>query len=205
MKTKVIQYIGVALLSLLVQSVYAKQPRVIVEEAANHVLSGLKENKANLKTNPDLVHRLVNKYIIPEVDVRGMSRSVLGRRAWVKASATEKEQFTHEFIQLVIRTYSAALRNYDGEEVKFLPIRPGRNSKKFVMVSSFIMSPNGRVIPLNYNLVKKRAGWKVYDMSVEGVSLLQSFRSQFSQELRRGVSLNQLIVKIQRNKLRKKS
>ncbi len=176
---------------------YAASPVNVLEQAANRVIKSLKQNKANLRNNPKYVYRVVNRYIIPLVDVRGMSRSVLGRNAWVKASASERGQFTRQFTRLVVRTYSGALRDYSGEKIKFMPIRGGYRGKRFVKVSSVIIKPSGQNIPLRYSLVRKSSGWMVYDMSVEGVSLLQSYRSQFKQELNRG-TLAQLNTKLKR-------
>lgn len=167
-------------------SVFANSPVTTLERAANNILSALQKNKANLKSNPRLVYRLVNSHLIPHVDVYGMSRSVLGRKVWNSASKSEKKRFTRAFTQLVVRTYSGALRDYSGEKIRFSPLRGGYQGKRFVKVNSMIMRPSGQNIPLKYKMVSKGGRWKVYDMSVEGVSLLQSFKSQFRSELRKG-------------------
>lgn len=188
----------VASLSLLLlshQAIGGSKPVPTVRSASLQVLDALKRNKANLKNNPGYVHRVVKQYIIPHVDVTGMSRSVLGRKAWYGASLDQRQRFSQAFVSLVIRTYSKALRNYSGESVRFMPLRRGYEGKRFVTVSSIISRDGGKDIPLKYALVKKNSGWKVYDLSVEGVSLLQSFRSQFRRELQLG-SLNQLIAKL---------
>jgi len=187
--------VSLSLLLLSQQVIAGSAPVPTVRDASLQVLDALKKNKANLKTNPDYVHRVVKQYIIPHVDVTGMSRSVLGRKAWYGASLEQRKRFSREFVSLVIRTYSKALKNYSGESVRFMPLRSGYQGKRFVTVSSVISRDGGKDIPLKYALVKKSAGWKVYDLSVEGVSLLQSFRSQFRRELQMG-SLNQLIAKL---------
>lgn len=182
--------------TLLVISTWSvASPLNTLERAANNVLLSLKKNQANLKTKPGLVYSVVNRYIIPHVDVYGMSRSVLDRQVWNKASASQKKAFSKTFTSLVVRTYSGALRDYSGEKVKFLPIRGGFQGKRFVKVKSYIMRPGGRTIPITYNMVNKKGSWKVYDMSVEGVSLLQSYKSQFRQYLR-DHTLEQLIQKL---------
>jgi phospholipid transport system substrate-binding protein len=180
--------------TVIAQATWAS-PLNTLEGAANDVLNALKKNKANLKSNPKFVYSVVNRYIIPHVDVYGMSRSVLGRDAWRKASKDQRQSFTVNFTNLVVRTYSGALRDYTGEKVKFLPIRGGFDGKRFVRVKSFILRPSGNNIPITYSMVNKKNGWKVYDMSVEGVSLLQSYKSQFSQYLQSN-TLDQLIAKL---------
>lgn len=176
----------------------ASSPMPMLEQTADKIISALKANRHNLKNNPSVVHRIVRQYLLPHVDIYGMARSVLGRNAWQSASSAQKKQFTNQFIRLVIRTYAGPIQNYTDEKIKFYPIRGGVAGKRFVRVNSVIVRSSGQNIPLNYGLVNKRGNWKIYDMSVEGVSLLQSFRNQFANELRQG-DMNSLI-----NQLRKK-
>ena len=127
-----------------------------------------------------------------------MSRSVLGRQAWSRATPNEKKEFTSAFTQLVIRTYASPLAEYSGETVQFLP-QHGAVDSRFTRVSSVISRSNGQRIPLSYNLVSKNGQWKIYDLSVEGVSLLQSFRSQFGQVLQ-NASMKDLIAEMHQKK-----
>lgn len=158
-------------------------PVPMLQSAANQIIATLKENKANLQTNKQIIHQAVERNLLPNVDVSGMSRSVLGRKVWGAASSAEKQQFSKAFTQLVIRTYSSPLAQYTDETVKFLPVR-GSLEGRFIRVNSLILRSNGKDIPLAYSLVKKNDQWKIYDLSVEGVSLLQSFRSQFAGALK---------------------
>lgn len=124
-----------------------------------------------------------------------MSRSVLGRNIWQTASPAEKNQFTNEFTQLVLRTYAQPLSNFNDEKVEFLPKNPGP-IERFSQVKTVIVRPNGQRINMTYHLVMLSGNdWKVYDLSVEGVSLLNSFRNQFSQALQ-GHDLKTIIVKM---------
>jgi phospholipid transport system substrate-binding protein len=157
-------------------------PVPLLERTANAIIATLKENKLNLKSNPNIIYKAVEANLLPIVDVSGMSRSVLGRQAWNKATEAEKVQFSKAFTTLVIKTYSTPLAEYSDETVQFLPIR-GAINDRFMRVNSVIVRSEGRNIPLSYSLVAKDGEWKIYDISVEGVSLLQSFRSQFAQAL----------------------
>ena len=100
-----------------------------------------------------------------------------------------------------MRTYASPLAEYNDESIKFHPIRGGYN-KRFVRVKSIIVRPNASNIPLVYSLIYKRGRWKIYDLSVEGVSLLESFRSQFSEQLQT-YSMNELIEKMVRHNSKK--
>ncbi|KTC65733.1 signal peptide protein, toluene tolerance protein Ttg2D (plasmid) [Legionella adelaidensis] len=173
-------------------------PVPMLENVANQIINTLNQNKGNLKNNHAIIHQAVTRYLLPVVDVTGMSRSVLGRQAWNQATSAQKKEFTQEFTKLVIRTYSTPLAEYSDEKVKFLPLR-GATNGKFIRVNSVISRSNGQNIPLSYSLVSKNGQWKIYDLSVEGVSLLQSFRSQFGQILQNS-SMDELI-----NQMRKKA
>ncbi len=172
-------------------------PLPMLEQTAKQIIDELKTHQGNLHNNPKIIRQAIQTYLLPHIDVEGMSRSVLGRQAWMKATAAEKLAFEREFTQLVIRTYAAPLADYAGETVTFTPIR-GNLDGRFARVNSVIQRPNGQRIPLSYNLVSKADGWKVYDLSVEGVSLLQSFRTQFSDILQQS-NMPDLLAKMRAN------
>lgn len=181
---KMTLFLGLMLL-FFTKGLWAATPSPVpmLESSASHIIATLEENKSTLKNNPTLIRNVVRQYLLPHVDVAGMSRSVLGPVAWKKASVSERQQFSTAFTDLVIRTYSSPLAEYTDETVKFLPLR-GEPTAKYLHVNSIILRSNGQKIPLNYSLVLKNGRWKIYDLSVEGVSLLQSFRSQFAEALR---------------------
>ena len=176
-------------------------PVPMLERAANEIISTLKENKSSLKSNPSIIYKAVETHLLPNVDVAGMARSVLGRQAWNKASPAERVQFSRAFTRLVIRTYSSPLAQYSDETIQFLPLRGSLNSR-FMRVNSVIVRSEGQNIPLSYSLVSKNGQWKIYDISVEGVSLLQSFRSQFAQVLQHS-SINEVIRQMQQKQDKK--
>lgn len=164
--------------------VYAKEsPVPMLQTAADGLLDSLKQNKSKLRQNPQIIRTAVAAHLVPHVDVYGMARSVAGKDAWSRASESEREAFANAFRDLVIRTYAAPLAEYSGETIKFMPVK-GNLEERFVRVNSEIKRPSGQRIPLSYSLVSKNEKWKVYDFSIEGVSLLQSFRQQFAGALK---------------------
>ena len=175
----------------------ASSPMPMLEGTANQILATLKQNRASLKNNPQVIYQAVERHFLPNVDVSGMSRSVLGGKAWGAASASDRQQFSKAFTQLVIRTYAGPLAEYTDETIKFMPIR-GSLESRFIRVNSVIVRSHGKNIPLSYSLVSKNGKWKIYDLSVEGVSLLQSFRSQFSEALQNS-SMQDLIKQLQQH------
>lgn len=193
MKTAKILFLGLAL--SLSQWIWAQSsPVPMLQSTANQIIDTLKKNKSSLKTNHQIIYQAVERYLLPNVDVPGMSRSVLGRKAWGKATPAERARFAQAFTQLVIRTYAGPLAEYTDEKVNFQPVR-GSLEGRFVRVNSTIVRPSGQTIPLTYSLVAQNGQWKIYDLSVEGVSLLQSFRSQFADALQNS-SMQDLIAKM---------
>jgi len=153
-------------------------PAGMLENTSQRIIATLKQHQGHLQSNHAVINEVIRAELLPHVDVQGMSRSVLGRAAWMSATAAEKTAFTQAFTALVIRTYAGPLAEYSGETVTFLPIR-GSLDGRFLRVNSIISRSNGQQIPLSYHVVCQNDEWKIYDFSVEGVSLLQSFRSQF--------------------------
>lgn len=173
-------------------------PMIMLNTTATQIIDALKENKSRLSTDQVLVYQIVNQYLIPHVDVFGMSRSVLGRNAWQQATDAQKQAFSEEFVKLIVRTYASPLEKYTDEVIHFLPVRGSYEGKKFLTVNSVVTRSQGNNIPLNYSLVYINNEWKIYDMSLEGVSLLQSFRSQFAEALSRG-DIEQLIMNLKKH------
>lgn len=194
---KAIQFMGFLVSMFCMQMVLAQpSPIPMLEQSANSIIATLKANKATLKSNPAIIYKAVEANLLPHVDVSGMSRSVLGRQAWMKATPAERAQFSKAFTALVIRTYASPLAQYKDETVQFMPVR-GSMNERFIRVNSVIVRSEGKNIPLTYSLVAKDGQWKVYDLSVEGISLLQSFKQQFAQALQNS-SIAEVIATMQK-------
>jgi phospholipid transport system substrate-binding protein len=162
------------------------EPVGMLQYVANNMIAGLKTHKATLKTNPKVVYSLAYKFVVPYADLAEMSRNVLSPQKWSAATPAQRAQFTHEFTTTVIRTYASALTSYDDQTVKFYPVRGGSQGMKTLEVNGQIISSSHDPINVSYRLVHVAGGWKLYDMSVEGVDMLESFRSQFADLLASG-------------------
>jgi phospholipid transport system substrate-binding protein len=161
-------------------------PVSMLTSVADQMIASLKQNKATLKTNPNLVYSLANRIIVPHADLSEMSKRVLPPQTWAKATAAQRSQFQREFSTLLVRTYASALAEYKDQTVKFFPVRGGYQGKSTVQVNSQIERSDGPSISVTYSLVQRGSGWRLYDMTVEGVSMLESFRSQFADKLSQG-------------------
>ena len=194
-------YICFFLCALLSGNVVAKSgsvqsdPVSLLQYIADNMISNLKSNKATLKSKPQIVYSLAYKYVVPYADLAEMSKRVLSPSVWNSATPSQRAQFQKEFTRTVIRTYTSALLNYQDQTVRFFPIRGGYQGLKTVEVKSEINSSRNNPIRVSYRLIRSGSVWKLYDMSVEGVDMIESFRAQFSDILARGnmnLLLNQL-------------
>ena len=172
-------------------------PVKLLQFIADNMITSLKANHANLKSNPQIVYSLANRYIVPYIDIAEMSRRVLPPAIWNGATPSEQAQFKTAFIKTLIRTYASALTAYEDQTIQFFPIRGGLADKQTVDVASEITSKSGSSpsIRMNYRLIKNGAVWKLIDLSVEGVDMLESFRAQFADILSRG-NMSQLLQKM---------
>jgi phospholipid transport system substrate-binding protein len=155
----------------------------LLQNIANNMIAGLKANKATLKTQPKVVYSLAYQYVVPHADINLMARQVIPPAVWRNATPNQQERFKKAFTTTLIRTYASALSSYHDETVRFYPPR-GRG--KILEVQSEIHSASRPPINVSYRLVQTNDGWKLIDLSVEGVSMLNSFRSQFSDILAQG-------------------
>ena len=163
-------------------------PVAILQNTSNQLISALQRNQATLKTKPQVVYGIVNQILLPHVDVMSMSSKALGREAWLRATPAQRQAFAQQFVTLLIRTYSSALAHYTNERVNFLPLRGDYNSQSRVQVNSVIVRESGPSINLSYRMMRVGGQWMLYDFSVDGVSIIESFRSQFVQVLQqRGI------------------
>lgn len=176
----------ICLLGWTVLAAAENDPVSILQTTANQMIQSLKSNRASLKTNPQVVYALAYRIVVPRADLSEMSKRVLPAHVWAGATSAQRAQFQKEFTSLLVRTYASALADYTNETVKFFPVRGGFQGKNNVRVDSTIIRASGPSIPVSYRMIISNGQWKLYDLSVEGVSLLESFRSQFADKLAQG-------------------
>lgn len=173
----------------------ASAPLTMLQNTSDQAVAALKQNEATLKTNPRVVYQIINTIIVPHFDLQGMSRAVVSREAWMQASPEQRTQFTREFSTLLVRTYASALASYRNESVQFLPVRGDEGGSR-AQINSQIVRQGAPTISVNYRLALVGSNWKVYDFTVEGISLLESYRTQFADILAQGGGLNAVIAKL---------
>lgn len=172
----------------------AGDPVALLQSIASNMIKGLKQNQATLKTKPQIVYNLAYKYVVPYANMNEMSRRVLPPQVWNSATPAQRAQFQKQFTRTLVRTYASALTNYNNQTIKFFPVRGGVQGNT-VEVRSQIESPDRPAISVSYRMVNQGGTWRLFDLSVEGVGMLDSFRSQFSDILSQG-SMEQLLARM---------
>lgn len=181
-----IQFLAALLMSFMAISASAQampEPQALVKEASDNMLKALKDNEAELDQDPQKIFSLVQEILIPHFDFERMARLALGR-SWRDASAEQQERFVEEFRLLLVRTYATAMLEYTNEEIRFMPFRDDVEKGR-VNVPMEVIQPNGPAIPMVLSLYKnKQDEWKVYDVKIEGISLVTNYRSSFNRDIR---------------------
>ncbi len=181
------------ILAFSVAAQAVEEPQQMVQSTSDQVLARLKKDHDKLEKNPDLIYPLVEDLVLPHFDFTKMSQWVLGVN-WRSASEDQKARFTQEFRTLLVRTYAKALLEYTNQKINYLPFH-AESDAKTVVVRTEIVQPGGQNIPVFYSLYHKGDEWKVYDISIDGASLVTTYRTSFAEDIRKG-GMDKLIVRL---------
>lgn len=158
-------------------------PQEIVQTATENMQAALRENKAELDADSAKVYPLIKEHVLPVFDFKKMSQLALGKN-WRKASDEQKVAFVEEFRLLLVRTYSTAMLEYAKDEIRFLPFKGDLAKKKVVVMTEVVTA--GGVVPMSLSLFQnKAAAWKVYNIKIDGISLVTNYRTSFNSEIRK--------------------
>lgn len=177
-----------ALVALLFcsQSVFAQpieSPMVLLERTSQQVIKILKEDHELLKKEPERVYKIIDDYILPHLDEVTMAKLALGKN-WKRATREQKLAFIKEFRNLLVRTYSKSLIEFSDQQINFFPVKLATDAKR-ASVKAEVIQPGGPSIPMAYRVRVKNNAWKVYDIKIDGISLVTSYRGTFTQEIRK--------------------
>jgi phospholipid transport system substrate-binding protein len=160
----------------------AVEPDVLVKNIAEDVLAVIRQNQANQAGGQEEILKLVNAKVLPHFDFERMTRLAVGRN-WRKATPKQKNTLVAEFRNLLVNTYTNAFTRYQNQTVKVTPVeRPAGVNE--ITVKTLILEPGAQRIAVDYEMEKTPDGWKVFDLRVEGVSLVIVYRSTFTREVR---------------------
>src|SRR5512139_1737776 len=177
---------------------FAQQaPDELVKRVSNEVLEAARADKSIQAGDVNKVMLLVEAKVMPHVNFQRMTSSAVGRY-WRQASPDQQKRLQEEFKTLLVRTYSGALAQVKDQTVQLKPLRAAAGDTEVVVKTE--IRGKGDPIQLDYRLEKADSGWKIYDVNVMGIWLVENYRNTFAQEISAG-GIDGLITKLaERNK-----
>jgi len=178
-------FLAVAALLLAPPVLAQTAPDALVKSVAEDVLRIVRQDKQLREGDTSRMAQLIEEKIVPHFDFERMTRLAVGRN-WREASPEQRKTLVDEFRTLLVRSYSAAYSTYNHIVVEVRPLKV-QPDEEDVQVKSQIKLPGGAPpVNVDYSMVKNNDAWKVYDVSVDGVSLVTTYRSTFADEVRKG-------------------
>jgi phospholipid transport system substrate-binding protein len=162
-----------------------ESPEALILNLSNEVLDAIRADPAIRAGDFDRLQKLVTERIMPKVDFEKMTRLTVGR-PWRTATPEQRAALVEQFRTLLLRTYSGALSKITDEKVRLKPARPQDNTETDVIVRTQIVATQGDPVSLDYRLQKTDAGWKIYDLNILGVWLVENYKSEFLEPLNQG-------------------
>jgi phospholipid transport system substrate-binding protein len=159
----------------------ATSPDAMVRDLSNEVLNAIKADKALKSGDTARVQKLVDEKVLPYTDFEKMTQLSVGP-GWRNATPEQRAALTREFRTLLVRTYSGALSQVSDHKVELRPFR-AQPTDTDVIVRTQVVASRGDPIQLDYRLEKTGSGWKIYDINILGVWLVENYKSQFSSQV----------------------
>jgi phospholipid transport system substrate-binding protein len=153
------------------------KPDELVKAVTDEVIAAVKSDKQLAAGDKEKALKLAEEKVLPHIDFAEAARLAVGR-GWSKASKAQQDRIVAEFRRMLVRTYSNAVSSYEGQTMKVLPARY-RPDDTDVTVRNQYLRPGRPPVQIDYAMHKTDEGWKIYDIVVEGVSLVVTYRSEF--------------------------
>jgi phospholipid transport system substrate-binding protein len=153
-------------------------PDQLVQKVTEEVLASIKNDKQLAAGDKSKALKLAEEKVLPHIDFDRAVRLAVGR-AWQQATPEQQKQLSTEFRRMLVRIYSNAIEPYQGQTLKVLPSRGGKQDPEDTTVRAQFIRAGGQPLPLEFHARKTDSGWKIFDIVVEGVSLVLTYRSEF--------------------------
>lgn len=152
-------------------------PEALVKQITQEVMEAIKSDKQLAAGDRQKAIKLAEEKILPHVDFEEATRLAVGR-GWNQATPEQKKKLVSEFRSMLVRTYSNAMQPYEGQQMKVMPVRMKPGDTEVTVQNQFVRS-GAQPVKIDYQMRKTDKGWKIYDIVVEGVSLVLTYRSEF--------------------------
>jgi phospholipid transport system substrate-binding protein len=172
-----------------------QNPSDIVQTAAQGILKDLDANRDAYRKDPSKVGPLVDKYLLPHFDTEYAARLVLGQY-WRTANADQRQRFIDAFYHSLLSNYGSALAEFTSDRLKVFPTNVEPNADH-ATVRSEVKRDNGDRIAVNYSLRMTPTGWKAYDVNIDGISYVKSYREDFQSQIQQQ-GIDAVITRLQK-------
>jgi phospholipid transport system substrate-binding protein len=162
-------------------AVDASGPSQLIESAANIMVQEIAARRAEFRKDPKKLYALVDEVLLPHFDVSHAARLVLGKH-WQTATPDQRKRFVDAFYKSLLHNYGDALVDFTGDRIKVLPYK-GDPAATSASVRTTVKRSSGEAVPVNYSLRRTPDGWKAWDVVIEGISYVKSFREDFGAEI----------------------
>jgi len=152
-------------------------PEELVRKVTQDVLDAIRSDRQLAAGDRQKALKLAEEKVLPLIDFEEATRLAVGR-AWAQAAPEQRNRLVEEFRRMLVRTYSNAISAYEGQTMKVLPVRMKPGDTEVTVHNQYIRA-GGTPLPVDYQMHKTDQGWKIYDITVEGVSLVLTYRSEF--------------------------
>lgn len=156
-------------------------PKDLIEQSAQKMLKELDANRAAYRKDPKKVNKLVDEVLLPHFDTAYAAQRVLGKY-WRDATPDQRQRFIKAFYQSLLENYGSALLEFTADKLVVLPFK-GDESSANAVVRTEVKTSDGKRVPVNYSMRKTPQGWKAWDVTIEGISYVKNFRTDFGTEI----------------------
>jgi phospholipid transport system substrate-binding protein len=169
-------------------------PNAVIETAVEELAAAFDGRKEELANDHDALKAVIDEILLPRFDSKYAAQLVLGKH-WREASPEQRERFIAAFYQAMVRKYSDGVKEFDQDRVEILAYR-GDPSKQRTTVRTLVELNDGKDAPVNYGLVRRDSGWKIFDVTIEGISYVRNFRAELDSEIN-ATSLEETILRFE--------
>lgn len=176
--------LAAVLVATPVQAQTALSPDQLVRQTTDELVAEMKVNRDAYAKDHNKLYKMADEKVLPHFDFTRMSQWVLGRY-WKQATPEQRDRFVAQFRDLLVRTYSTALLNYTDEQINYLPLILKEADGEAVVRTEVKQKSGAPNIPIVYDFYRNKDGaWKVYDVTIEGVSLVTNYRSVYATKIK---------------------
>lgn len=179
---KILVPLILSLCGLITSPAFAQEPYELIEQAIAELAAALDGRKEEFRDDPAALYEMINDILLPKFNRKYSAQLVLGKN-WKAADDEQRERFIDGFYNSLLRKYADGVLEFDQERVQLLPFR-GDLSKKRTIVKTNVFLDDGVKVTVNYGFADRGDGWKMFDVTIEGISFVRNYRAEVDSEIR---------------------